>query len=169
MTRNATLAAAIIIGLAITTANGTQRGAICGQRQQVVLQQHAVLVPQPIYQYQVGQQLREDALAEKVAQLVLQKLEAAAAQQPAPNEGPQRPPQDDHVAAAQRLATKNCTSCHRHNGEDPEGVDLRNLAALSPLQGWAVFKQVYHGTMPKNGTPLQDDAVEAIMRWNIHR
>jgi len=175
-------AAAALVGMLVLVASTTagDRGAICQVRHQAVVQAvHQVqLVPAPLYQYQVGGQLREQAIADRVADLVLQKLAASGQPIPSgqaqaqghPTPAPQPQPQaDDTLAAAQAIANDRCTSCHRHNGSDPKGADLRNLAALSELQGWATFRHVYLGTMPKNGQPLTDAQVEALMRWNVYR
>lgn len=178
------LAAALAIGFAISTAGAVNRGNVCSQRVCAVQQVQAVHAAPvveyaPAYQYQVGAHIREDAIADRVARLVLEKLEQAAKASPAkaspapagnqPQAEPLEPAANEYLQAAQAIANQRCATCHRHNGSDDNGVDLRNLEALTELQAWAAFREVYKGTMPKNGSPLDDAAVQQFMLWNVYR
>jgi len=166
-TTSAAAAAAMILAAVVGSAQAVDRGKICHQQAAVVAPQYYPLAA-PLYQYQVGQQIREEAIADRVAALVLEKLAAHPSKtQAAPQQTP--PAENATLTAAQSLANQRCTTCHRHNGTDPDGADLRNLANLSALQGWSAFRHVYLGSMPKNGEPLADDEVETMMRWNVYR
>lgn len=128
------------------------------------------------------QERLEAQLAERIANLVLKKLEAAAQGKqlpPTPEESdpaappaPEPEPEPKELTAlelAQDLVSRRCTTCHRHDGSDAEGIALGDLSKLTPLQGLGILKKTYHGEMPKKGEPLTDSDFQHLLRWVVER
>ena len=158
---------------------GRSCSSICAQRV-VVAHQVAPIVVAPVvdqyqYKYYVGQGLRDAALVEKSAARVLEllqsKLQSGATYPPqqvgSVNEGGAVQPATNAKAKLQAIYNQSCIRCH--NPQDPKRMDLTDVSKLSELQVVATMREVYNGTMPKNGKPLPDTEVatfvEAVAGW----
>lgn len=97
--------------------------------------------------YSVGAAIQEEAIAERVASLVLQKLATAQpAEQP---EGPQPIP-GEHAQLNQSAVNASCVKCH--GGDNPKaGIDLSNLADLDCETRLQAIRAVLNQSMPKGG------------------
>lgn len=115
---------------------------------QVVQQLQAAVQYQPVYgspyYYSVGANLQTQASEERIAALVIQKLQAQ--QQTAP--APQTLPLTAEVDRWQ-LVKANCQSCHTTNQAAMEHVNMTDLSALSCEQKLACIAAMLDGRMPK--------------------
>lgn len=116
-----------------------------GCRHIAVVQKQAAVAYAPVqqpYYWAVGQSLQDDARAERIANLVIQKLQAQ--QQTAPETLPLTAEVDRWA-----LVKANCQSCHTTNQKAMEAVDMTDLEALSCEQKLACIAAVLDGKMPK--------------------
>jgi mono/diheme cytochrome c family protein len=112
------------------------------QERQVI--QSPVVVQVPTTYYLVGEDIRLEILAEKVAQKVVARLEA------------EQPQQQAAVSESQAIVNRSCIKCH---GAESENGDLTSLKDLSDAKLLSVARQVAKGEMPKNGDRLPVEEV----------
>lgn len=137
-----------------------------------------VLAVQAYPVYQVGYELRQEAVIEKALERLVEKLEAREAQRaahvpchdcgnphaPAPRPEPRHATPSDGIPEA--LATifqQKCVRCHA-GASAAAGLDLTDVAVVVERH-CDIFKAVYSGSMPKGGEPLSDAEVEVVLDW----
>ena len=111
----------------------------------VAIKKQAIVAYTPIvapYYYAVGQNLQAAASEERIANLVIQKLQAQ--QQTAPQSLPLTAEVDRWS-----LVKANCAGCHTTNQTAMEAVDMTDLDALTCEQKLACIAAVLDGVMPK--------------------
>lgn len=142
----------IAAGFAIPPLPGEARA---GCRHVKVVQQQAVVAYQPVaapYYWAVGQQLQDDAHAQRIASKVLQLLaqQAQAPQQAAPCPTCPTPQSMPLTAAPDRwaLVKANCAGCHSTNEKAMSHVDMTDLSLLTCEQKLACIAAVLDGKMP---------------------
>ncbi len=152
-------------------------------RRRVVTRRHVrvavvepLFVAQPIFQ--VGSALREEAIAQRAAELALaafaQQLQAqilsgggrgavvdSSLDAPAGGGAGQTAVELQQV---QRVLTSSCVRCHA--GANPRGgLSLTDAASLTEAQRCKIAIFAHRGVMPPTGEPLPDDQAELLMRW----
>ena len=128
------------------------RGAAPAGCRVVALSHHkqAAIVYQPAYAqpylYQVGAEFRTAASEDRIANLVVQKLQAQqlTAQ---PQQAPQTLPLTAEVDRW-ALVKANCAGCHTTNEKAVAHIDMTDLAALTCEQKLAMAAAVLDGKMP---------------------
>lgn len=136
----------LLLAVSCVVALPLQGSSDAGCRHVQVVQQQAVVAYQPVaqpYYWSVAQNLQDDAKAERIANLVIQKLQA---QQQA---APERLPLTAEVDRWE-LVKANCASCHAGtNVKATESVDMTDLAALTCEQKLVCIASMLDGRMPK--------------------
>lgn len=149
--------------------------AVC--RQQAVVQQlYSTYVTPPAYYYQVGEQLREDAVAARVAQLTVDALKEPLAQRTAelvaeklkgmqpvtpppktepPKTEPAVPVGTDLTGKVQAILNRSCVQCHSATTLNKQPF-LNDIAKTTPPNPWKLWGMAHAGTMPKK-TPGQSE------------
>jgi cytochrome c553 len=153
MTRIFATLAAVLIASPLSAGHCVQRqvivnhGGYYGHQKAIAIQQYY----QP-YVYGVGQNYREEAVAERIARKVEAKLTKRFEQLRTPVEHP-----------AVNLLVQHCAGCHKPGTkavvEDDAPVFFSDASVLKPLndaQKKKFEKSIRLGTMPKNGEPLSD-------------
>lgn len=129
--------------------------------------------------YEVGADLRNEAIAEKVAtkiaEKVLEKIKGSLPTVPLPDAPGVDVPPAPGSAAVQAIFERSCVACHGPAKQDgglqllddqggfialPNGKPLKDVA-------WHVFGLVNSGIMPKGGDPLTDDEVKVVFDWAL--
>lgn len=111
----------------------------------VAIKKQAVVAYTPVvapYYWSVGANLQTQASEERIANLVIQKLQAQ--QQTAPERLPLTAEVDNWA-----LVKANCAGCHSTNEKAKEHVDMTDLSALTCEQKLACIAAVLDGKMPK--------------------
>lgn len=112
----------------------------------------------PAY-YSVGAAIQEDAIAERVAAKVMERL-AKAGEQPAEPGAPEPIP-GEHAAITQSAVTQSCAKCH--SGTNPKaGLNLTDPAALDCETRLKAIRAVLSQSMPKGAT-LTPEAVGQVL------
>lgn len=118
----------------------------------VAIQQQAVVAYQPIVAplyYSVGHDLQTKASEERIANLVIQKLQSAQLNsQTSLDSSPQTLPLTAEVDRWQ-LVKANCAGCHTTNQAAMEHFNMTSLADLSCEQKLACIAAMLDGRMPK--------------------
>ncbi len=136
------------------------------QRQRIVLRSHGhshsyrqAFVVQPIYQ--VGSGLREEAIAQRAAELALQSLvQQLQTQQGIDNANlPAAQPN-----RAQAILNQNCVRCHS-GANAKAGLDLANAQALTEAQKLKAAVYTYRGIMPPDGPIESDEDATHLLDW----
>ncbi len=176
---------------------GHAAGCGCGVcRQQAVVQQlYTNYVQAPAFYYQVGEQLREDAvaarvaqltteqllqpLAEKTAELVIAKLGGMTKVEPPPKVEPTTPPAapptgNELTQKVQAIFNRSCISCHSAKTLNKQPF-LDDITTRNYENPWKLWGLVHTGAMPKK-TPamseedfqkalLTDAEVDVVRDW----
>lgn len=109
--------------------------------------------------YSVGAAIQEEAIAERVASLVLQKLATATTgEQPA---GPQPIP-GEHAQLNQSAVNASCVDCHGGPKGTKGGLNFTNLAALDCETRLQAITAVLEQRMPPNKA-LEPDVVGDVL------
>lgn len=136
------------------------------QRQRVVIQSNGyghsyrqAFVVQPLYQ--VGSALREEAIAQRAAELALQSL----IQQLQEQQGVEQPGvTPSQPSRAQAILNQNCVRCHA-GANAKAGLDLSNGQALTEAQKLKAAVYTYRGLMPPDGPLESDEDATHLLDW----
>lgn len=116
----------------------------------------------PVAYYAVGQNLQEEALAERIARLVDKKLAAKAAQ---------RIPQAE-LPIGLTVLTQKCAGCHKPDSKPvvsagaPILFDATGNLEVSPQQIGSILTAIKNGIMPPPpAEPLDDDSYLAVKQY----
>lgn len=164
-----------------TAEAGHAAGCTCGVcRQQAVVQQlYTNYSVAPLAYYQVGEQLREDAVAARVAQLTVDALAEPLAQRTAdlvaeklkgmqkvepptkPADPPAVPPAAppvgaDLTAKVQLIMNRSCISCHSATTLNKQPF-LNDIAKTPPPNPWKLWGMAHAGTMPKRAPAMSEE------------
>ena len=126
------------------------------------------------YQYRVGQNILDDAIADKVynrllrdgtlaALLVKVQVESLRAAGPRAEPSPEQgiPSGDPKVQA---LLTRSCVKCH--GGDKPKaGLSFENADSIGALVRWKSYNAALTGEMPQGSGPLGDEEVDLLREW----
>jgi mono/diheme cytochrome c family protein len=160
MARRASMAKFIMLVLAVLSLCLFVGGYAFGGNKScaVQLRHHHAVAVQPVIAlnqvyppsyYSVGAAIQEEAIAERVASLVLSKLAAMPAGQPAEPGAPEPIP-GEHAQLHQSAVNASCVKCH--SGDSPKaGIDLTNLSDLDCETRLAAIRAVLNQSMPKGG------------------
>ena len=174
----------ILTALKITLLCASCFGGDCRSRhvvaKQVVAVQQVVapVAYAPYTYYAVGQELRQDAVEERIAIKVAKLLAAQPVKQAATGPCPCVPagseaargvqpqptpvPASDIEAQAIAVFQQSCVKCHNANKADG-GLDLTNIEAARE-RACKIYGLVNVGVMPKGGSVSDADA-EVLARW----
>lgn len=141
----------LVLGLCLFIGGKVFGGGHCA----VQLRHHHAVALQPVIAlnqvyppsyYSVGAAIQEEAIAERVASLVLSKLAEMPAEPAEP--GAPEPIPGEHAQLNQSAVNASCVKCH--GGDKPKaGIDLSNLADLDCETRLAAIRAVLNQTMPK--------------------
>jgi mono/diheme cytochrome c family protein len=139
------------------------------QRQRVVVRSsgyahtsyQTAYVVQPLYQ--VGSALREEAIAQRAAELALQSLLKQLQEQVPANQA-MNPVVPATPNRAQSIFNQHCVRCHA-GANAKAGLDLSNGAALTEAQKLKAAVYTYRGIMPPDGPIDSDDDATHLLDW----
>lgn len=159
---------------------GHAAGCACGVcRQQAVVQQlYSNYTVAPLAYYQVGEQLREDAVAARVAQLTVDALAEPLAQRTAalvaeklkgmqkvepptkpadPVPPPVVPPAADELTTkVQAIMNRSCINCHSPTTLNKKPF-LNDIAKTAPPNPWKLWGMAHAGTMPQKSPNMSEE------------
>lgn len=147
----------LAIGFALPPLPGATAQAGCRhvkvQQVQAVVQYAPVVQP---YYWSVGQNLQEDAAAQRIANKVMALLAAQPQQLAAPQcpDGTCQTPQPQTLPLTAEpdrwaLVRSSCVACHESNQDAKDALDMSDLDALSCEQKLNCIKQLVDGAMPR--------------------